>query len=60
MNILVFSDADSNSSLSTDLKQKLVECIFPMAEKTHFAELGKNTVFPCAGCLICFTKNNGV
>jgi multimeric flavodoxin WrbA len=60
MNILVFSDVDSNSPLSTDLKQKLVESIIPQAEKSLFAEVGKNNIFPCAGCLICFTKNNGV
>jgi multimeric flavodoxin WrbA len=60
MNILAFFDKDSTSLLSDDLKTSLIDLISHYANHFSIVEVGRDDVYPCAGCLICFTKNNGV
>ena len=60
MEILYISDKDAKTELSEDLRAKINQIMAEKGNKIEMVEAGKNDIYPCLGCLYCFTKSNGI
>lgn len=59
MSTLLISDKNVKTTLSEDLKAKVIKALQENGHVVEMFELGKNDVSQCMGCLLCFTKHPG-
>ena len=56
---LLITDKNVKTTLSEDLKAKVIRALEENGHIVEVFELGKNDVAQCMGCLLCFTKHPG-
>ena len=59
MNTLLITDKNVKTTLSEDLKAKVIRALEENGHLVEVFELGKNDVAQCIRCLLCFTKHPG-
>jgi multimeric flavodoxin WrbA len=60
MKAVVFSDGDSETGLSEDLRAGIVGVLTADGNQVEVIELEKDRVAPCLGCFLCMTRYRGV
>jgi len=60
MNIIVFFDKDSKTSLSNDLLASTEGLLKATKHKFEIVNIGREDLALCTGCIQCFMKNNGI
>jgi multimeric flavodoxin WrbA len=59
MNAAVFSDSNSKTEVSENLKAGIVRVLGENGHRVRSIELEKDHVAPCLGCFLCATKHPG-
>jgi NADPH-dependent FMN reductase len=59
MKTVIFSDSDSKTELSENLKAGIVRVLTQNGNQVQVIELEKDHVVPCLGCFLCATRHRG-
>jgi hypothetical protein len=60
MDCLLILDKETKTGLSENLKERIIALLKNKGHRIEVAELGRDDVTPCLGCLLCLTKHVGI